>query len=549
MTLKLEHRTTIAALVALMALNLALRYPQTEHELGVDSFFIHNLATNIANDGFAEWILNPLSMFGWYPLSYPSGGPFLLAASSGLAGVSIETAILLLSLAFGALGVLTSFVMAREFRDDRAFCLSVAFIYSFAPRFLAFTLWSASMRSLFMVLLPVFVWMVLRTHRQPRPSNFIIMIGLFFLLAAVHRLAALLAVVLIASIVAVVILVVLRVIRLSIPKIVLARPFRKLSRYLVSFAFIGVAGGIIFGTDILESYSVGEFAQGPSREVQLLNLAVSLARSVGISLVFAIGGIFVMLRSPNKTIREPFLLVSFLGLTPTLFLRQYTGFYILPFIAIFAGLCLLALFKLRRPRARRVVLAASFALMFAFSSAVLDYEIENSTVLAPATYSTALYVSHAGGSCRLIANDGLMGIRIAAISGCPVIPVGGAGTTFQSPELLAFHFYSPSEVEQRTIRVPFQDLTIESDSPWVALSIQAELEWVNILQAPYTEGGAVATRYNPTLYVESRYFEGVFFAYGNRYPSAFASSAHTGAYKLYEANMESIWYVAAPRTL
>jgi len=190
---KLDRRIVISALASMIFLSLALRYPETEHELGVDSFFIHNLATNIANDGFAEWILNPLSMFGWYPLSYPSGGPFLLAASSDLGGTSIETTILFLSLAFGAMGVLASFVMAREFRDDDLFCLSVAFIYSFAPRFLAFTLWSASMRGLFMVLLPIFVWSVLRTHREPKPVNFGIVLGLFLLLASTHRLAALLA--------------------------------------------------------------------------------------------------------------------------------------------------------------------------------------------------------------------------------------------------------------------------------------------------------------------------------------------------------------------
>ena len=545
--MKLDRRIVISALASMIFLSLALRYPETEHELGVDSFFIHNLATNIANDGFAEWILNPLSMFGWYPLSYPSGGPFLLAASSDLGGTSIETTILFLSLAFGAMGVLASFVMAREFRDDDLFCLSVAFIYSFAPRFLAFTLWSASMRGLFMVLLPIFVWSVLRTHREPKPVNFGIVLGLFLLLASTHRLAALLAVVMIAFIVAIVILVVLRIIRLSIPNIVLARPFQKASPYLISFAFLGLAGGILFGTDILEAYSVGELAEGSSTEIQLLNLGVSLARSVGVSLVFAVGGAFVLVRSRNKTIREPFLLLAFLGLTPTLFLRQYTGFYILPFIAIFAGLPILALSQLRRARLRKTALVASFVLMLTFSTAVLQYEVENSTALISPTYSTALYVSHETIDCRLISNDGLMGIRVAAISGCPVIPVGGAGTTFQSPELLAFHYFTASEVELRTVRVSLQDLTIESDSPWVASDIQAELDWVNIMQAPYNEGGVISQRYDPTLYVESKHLANAFFAYGNRYPSAFAVSAHLEAYKIYEGGTETVWYVGAPR--
>lgn len=542
--MRLGRRVVLACLGSLILLSLALRYPQTEHEIGVDSFFIHNLATNIANDGYAEWILNPLSLFGWFPLSYPTGGPFLLVASADLAGINIETAILFLSLAFGGFGVLTSFVMAREFRDDDLFCLAVAFIYAFAPRFLAFTLWSASMRSLFMVLLPIFVWSILRTYREANTKNFVFVLGLFLLLAATHRLAALLAVVMIAFIAAILFLVTLRVIRQSFPRILLARSFQRASPYLVSGAFLGLAAGVLLTTGLLDAYSTGELAEGDSIDVQLLNLGVSLARSVGVSLALAVVGIFVLVRSRNKTLREPFLLISFLGLTPTLFLRQYTGFYILPFIAIFAALFVLAISRLRRPKTRKVILSAIFAVTLLFSTAVLDYEVDNSSVLIEPTYASSVYVRHQGTECRLIANDGLAGIRIAAVSGCTVIPVGGAGTTFQSPELLAYRYFSGQEVIERTVRVPLQDLTLESDSPWIVSDIQAELDWVNIMQSPYDAGGATMIRYQPTLYVESKHLPYLFFAYGNRYPSAFSASAHSNAYKIYEGDTEAIWYVA-----
>ncbi len=542
--MKLPRPVVWCLLTFFVLTNLALRYPRTPHEVGIDSFFIHNLATNIANDGHAEWILNPLSWFGWYPLSYPSGGPVVVADLAMVSGLPIEAAILFLSLGFGGLGVLTSFIMAREFRDDDLFCLIVAFVYGFAPRYLAFTLWSASMRSLFMVLLPVFIWIVLRSYREGKRVHVFLILVFFLTLAATHRLAALLAVVMISFIAAISLLVLLKVLRLQFPKIVLASPYRRTSPYLALGAFAATAGLMIFGTDVLSVYSEGELAAGTTMDVQLLNFGVSLGRSVGMSLVFALAGVIVLVRAKNKTFREPFILISFLGLTPTLFLRQYTGFYILPFIAIFAALAIAGVSRLRQQRIRSVVLVASFTVIFVFSAAVLEYEIERTSVLPPSLYSTSLYAGHYACGQGLISNDGLLGIRVAAITGCAYIPVGGAGTTFQSPELLAYGFFNRDEVESKMARVPLQDLTLDSDSLWAAYAIQAEADWVAIMNSPYNSRSSVTDRYHPTYYLENKFHASMFFAFGNRYPSPFAVSAHDGAYKLYDGTAETLWYTS-----
>src|SRR3990170_905857 len=66
--MKLSKRVMRCLLLVVTLLAVAMRFPRTEHEVGVDSFFIHNLATNIRDNGFAEWILSPLSFLGWYPL-------------------------------------------------------------------------------------------------------------------------------------------------------------------------------------------------------------------------------------------------------------------------------------------------------------------------------------------------------------------------------------------------------------------------------------------------------------------------------------------------
>ena len=153
--MRLGKRTTLSCLIVLTVFNLLLRYPQFPHEVGIDSFFVHTLSVAIVSDGFARWILNPFSFFGWYPLSYPSAGPFLLSSASVVGDIDVETSIFVVSMLLGPVGILSSFMMAREFRESDLFALGAASLYGLAPRFLAFTLWSASTRSLFMSLLPI----------------------------------------------------------------------------------------------------------------------------------------------------------------------------------------------------------------------------------------------------------------------------------------------------------------------------------------------------------------------------------------------------------
>ena len=76
--MRVGRRTTLALLAAIVVVSLLVRYPRSDHEVGVDSFFVHTLGQSIVANGRAEWILNPFSFFGWYPLSYPSAVPFLL---------------------------------------------------------------------------------------------------------------------------------------------------------------------------------------------------------------------------------------------------------------------------------------------------------------------------------------------------------------------------------------------------------------------------------------------------------------------------------------
>ena len=103
--MRFSRRVNYLLLGALVFLNIALRFPKGLHEEGYDSFFIHVLSNSIVDAGHAKWVLHPMSLYGLYPLSYPSSQPFLLAGGSLLSGIDMEMMILLNSIVLGLIGV------------------------------------------------------------------------------------------------------------------------------------------------------------------------------------------------------------------------------------------------------------------------------------------------------------------------------------------------------------------------------------------------------------------------------------------------------------
>lgn len=186
--MKFTKRTCYILIAFLIMLNIVFRYPTTPHETGADSFFIHSLANSITNNGYAKWILHPLSFFGLYPISYASAVPFTLSGMSQTLGVETEISILIFSIIIGVLGTFGAYLLAGEIIDDDRFKVIVAFAFSLSPLILKFTMWTASTRGLFIALLPLFLWCILKSLNKHHKWKYIgLSIFLFVLLGATHR--------------------------------------------------------------------------------------------------------------------------------------------------------------------------------------------------------------------------------------------------------------------------------------------------------------------------------------------------------------------------
>lgn len=534
--MNLSRRVVLTVLTAFVFLNVLLRYPVLPHETGIDSFFIHTLTEGITLSGQARWVLNPLSLFGLYPLSYPSVGPFFFSAFAQTAGISTEAAILLASLLFGAASVPVSFMMARALRKDDVFGIAVAFLFSLSPRFLIFTLWTGSARGLFMLLLLLFVWSLLHAYRNPTKANIALIPLVLALAAATHRLAVLLVLVLLAFVLTYIIVVTLRLLRLRAPRLMLRPVIRRYASLLTLLVIVFLAGAFLVGTDILQEYEQSRLTEGGGTLRQVISLGGSIGRSVGLALPFALIGVAYLPFLRNKGLPETLVLMILFALLPTLFLRRYTGFYITPFIALFGGLGVVFLVRLARTnrRAAAAILVTCLVVSGGVSVVARDWEVEQLPYIPDPSYTSGLYIRYLPGRGTIVANHGLTGVHIAAVSAQPYLPVGGAGTTFQSPELLVFGFYGGQEVIEQTIRLPLQDLTIESDSPFYLYAINAEADWAKMLQnyAWCHVRPSDQNRYDVTYYLNEEYLtqngEWSFWAYDSRYPNAFAQSVELG---------------------
>jgi hypothetical protein len=540
------RRLILTLLLAMTFGSLAMRYP-TGHEVGVDSFAMHTMAESIVVSGDAAWILSPLSYFGLYPVSYPSAGPFLLASLSITTGIEIEGTILFSSLLLGVAGILTSFVMAREFRRTGMFAVTVAFVYAFAPRFLAFTLWQASTRNLFMALLPLFVWSMLRFQRQRSAKNLFIGLVSIAILAASHHLVILALVMAAALLFSIILRQGYRVVRTAKPRLVMKATQLGVVRWAGLTAALVVGTGFVIGTNVLSKYKVGELVSGDNLQVELLNLAVSITRSVGLAAPLAIVGLLCSPWMRSASVPESFAIAGLIALTPTLLFREYTGFYILPFLSLFAAYGLLGMSTRLRlhPRASRSMAFGLCVAILVASGTILDYEIAHNPPISGATYSAATYLRVMSGTGTVVCNEAVTCSRVAAIGGIPILPPAAGSASDPSPEVLIFGFYSSNELRRRIVPAPFQDFRFDTTLLWTVADINPLDDYAAVVQSPVNRiPVTLSTRYNPLYYLETSSGIGVFYGSdGRAYRSILSVSLHDGAYAVYADGPETVWWI------
>lgn len=191
----LRKRTVMLLLGALLVLTIILRYPLVSHErYQTDSYFIHLLSQSIVRDGYAVWTANPLSYFGYFPLSYPSGVPVILAEISSMTGLPVELSILVTDMIFGIVFALGVFALARHFLPRLEYVLMATFFAITASRFVDTTYWDGSARGPLVVLLVLLIFTFFRAGASQQRRMYIVSVLLAFGCFSSHHMSVLILV-------------------------------------------------------------------------------------------------------------------------------------------------------------------------------------------------------------------------------------------------------------------------------------------------------------------------------------------------------------------
>jgi len=439
--MKTSIKTDYILLTLLVILALIFRYPYVPHEVGTDGFVHHILANTISDNGYAKWVLNPLSLFGLYPLSYPSGAYFVLSAISQCMNLDMTLTILISGLFLGMLGVFTSFLFGYEIKKSFLFAFLVAFAFSTSPYFINWTRWQMSGRILFVTLLPVVLCLILRFHTSggAKKSRIGILIGILLIaMAALHRMFFLLLLVIFAYFLTLTITTLNK--RFGFIQHIENRVSRSTVFFFLVILFLGAFlvqfSNIYIYEGIWRDYQTGIFFTGTSPIILALNAGTNYIGSIGILTFIGIFGLLLLLWKRNKTFNELFVIISVLLLTPLLALGLYISLFIIIFVSVLIAIGLEYLVKknpskentqiksLKRVNKNRSVLLMSLILISVLFSGYMIIHRTNLTTgvldytswVPDSTYDAAMFLKTYGGNGSFYSNGGMTFLQIAALS-------------------------------------------------------------------------------------------------------------------------------------
>ena len=405
-----SKRTKYLLLGLLVSLNFVIRIPSVPHEIGNDSFGIHILANSISSLGYAKWWVTSLSVFGMYPYSYASSVPFILSGISQCTGVDMELVIWIYCVIIGIFSAFTAYLLAGAIWDDDVFKLLVAFAYSISSGILIFSTWDATTRGLFMVVLPLFIYLLLKIRVSVIKYAILTLIAFTLLIATHHFFLLLIPIVF---------------------SLIIVTTFDKLKRYIkfkISEDLISISLIIGFIGVLLIPFFTGIFIKW-GRYDELHWMLRNNVRYTGALIIFAFSGIIYLIFKHNKRFEEWFLLLATLSLVIFLYMETYIHYFIIIFACIFIGIALTNVSRVEKQKRKYAALAIVIflSLSIVFSGFYQHWRTHQGGVygdwyLDEGGYAGAVWIKeNVDMNKKLVGNDNLLCKRMSAISGVPTL--------------------------------------------------------------------------------------------------------------------------------
>ena len=565
-------------LLFLLLLNIVIRYPTTSHEMGIDSFFIHGLANSISANGYAKWVVNPLSVLGLYPYSYSTGVPYLLSGISQSTGLNMEIVIFILGLFIALIGMFSAYLMAKEIKNDDLFAFLTVFCFSTAPMFITLTTWTISTRHLFLCLLPLLIFTLLRYHNKKDKRYLLLSLILLVGLTTIHRMMELFLPVIMAYFLAwfimkhmknmkllkkllvdidgIILLVFLAVFLIiitdNLTSLIILIPIayclgffilrinkadRVNKSWFVSFgllmlflcAFFFQFLKISIYKSAWHEYQTGFFFEGIQPHILLLNMMTNYTGQIGILIIFSLIGILFLILKQERNFKEWFIFLTFLFIIPLFAYGTYVAIFLLPFFSVLAGYGIISFINMKRIKKYAfptIVGCLLFSLSFSgfmithWGSQETSYT-NKAWVMNDEIYSTGIFIKeYAHGA--FVCSESMTCYRFSAYSELPVFPGHSAWP-------LAYGFVDEVEI------VTFSELTPTTTYFYTANNpVQNDYNKLLTLDCDNTTAKEILSKYSIHYYIEN-----------NNMPpqNKFFKSVHEKRYKIYDNGVESIWYL------
>ncbi len=488
--MKFTKRSKYLLFGLLVALNIIIRIPSVPHECTDDSYMIHVFANSISLFGQAEWWLHPLSIGGFYPCSYASAVPFMLSGISQCTGINMECTIWLFSLLAGVFSMFAAYLMAGAIKDNDIFKFLVAFAYSLSPGILVHSTFAVSTRGLFTILLPLFIYLLLKTRNYLR--YVILTFILFAVLVVTHH-----------FIYFIIPIIFIYIILLAFYKLKEHVKIVKIPTNYLNIAFIFCFFGML-----LAPFLTRMFITAGSRYDWINILGILNIRYTGILFAFALGGFIYLTLKDNKRFEDWFLLLILLCLVPIFYIKTYAHFFIAIFFCMLTGVALINVANVYKQNKKVVALVIIISLLLAVSFSGFyqhwrthTYGGHSDWYMDETTNAGALWTQdNIDTNKRLVCNGGVTSRSVrmfAASGGSPAILVG------DNIAALTYGFINESYLKI----VAYSPLTKEFywDNPYVEVggrTIGGQLNWVCDTDINSRHGQRIVEEFNLSYMIE-----------------------------------------------
>ena len=445
-SMRFPLRTKAILIGLLILLAVVFRYPTTSHEIGWDSFAVHLMANSISEFGYARWWIHPASVIGSYPYSgSASAVPFFISGITQCTGMDTELVILLYSILLGLFSIFAAYLMAGAIWDDDLFKFLTAFIFSTSSGIITFSTWTANARTLFIMMLPLFIYMLLKT-RVFKVRGFILTISILVLLLVTHHYIYFTVPIILSYFVTI-----------TVYKVGKHSGSIKIPENLanfVMFAGLVLLLAIPFFTRTLMETDPEMGRSGGGRYEWIFYMLQTYARYAGVLIILSCSGYAYLLLKRNKKFGEWFLLMCLAGLSPLLYIFTYMKWFVLAFTSLLISIAITNIATLgiqeKMYRTKRKYATTFVIILLLCSTAFVGYyqylhflndPDPHTRYMEDKTYIGALWMKDVIAKDKnMVVASGYIPHRVASISEVPTLT--GVG-----PADLAWGFVDPDKLE------------------------------------------------------------------------------------------------------